>query len=129
MKIKYITSIVVVFFALGLLQVPVLHAGQDSDLSFSPIIIVDSPQSKGGGKSLILQPRQALNADDLTTQDIGHHNTIQKGDFDEYAVALGATFHINDFLNVGAACGLPLNNEEPVQVDDVSIEAMITMQF
>lgn len=104
-----------------------LHAEQETTLSFSPIIILDTTQAKGGEKVLLMQNYIAPSS--FTAGNSIHQNKINLNDLDAYSLALGATFHITDFLNIGAACGVPLTNEEPLQMDDLSIEAMVTMQF
>ncbi len=129
MKFKNIIQLSLTTFFVCLLSAPVLHAGQDTALSFTPIIVLDSPKTQNGEKPLLIQRQSADNTRHFAAQDLIHHNKIQLGDLEKKALALGATFHINDFLNVGAACGVPLTNDEPIQVEDLSIEAMLTMQF
>jgi hypothetical protein len=48
---------------------------------------------------------------------------------DIYSLTLGARFRISDWLDIGAACALPLTEEEPLDAEDLTIEAMVTMQF
>lgn len=48
---------------------------------------------------------------------------------DLYFLALGAHFRISDWLDIGAACTMPFAEEENVRTEDLSIEAMVTMQF
>lgn len=130
MKFKNIIQLILITFSLCILSASGLHAGQDTALSFTPIIVLDSQKTQNGEKPLLIQRQSPDNASHFATQNpIHHNNKLQLGDLKKKALALGATFHINDFLNVGAACAVPLTNEEPIQVEDLSIEAMITMQF
>ena len=105
------------------------YADQETTLRFSPIIIVDSNQTQHASET-------GMTANNIHNNKIqfptAHHTTRKKlsiGDLDDYSLSLGATLHINDNLDIGAACGLPFVNEEPVQVEDLSIAAMVTMQF
>lgn len=50
-------------------------------------------------------------------------------DQDLFSLALGARFQLSDWLGFGAACTMPLAEQEAVRVDDLAIEAMVTMQF
>ncbi len=48
---------------------------------------------------------------------------------DLLSLALGAQFQISDWLGIGAACTMPFTEEDTVGTEDLSIEAMVTMQF
>ncbi len=48
---------------------------------------------------------------------------------DLLSLALGARFQISDWFGIGAACTLPLVEEDPGGAEDLTIEAMVTMQF
>ncbi|MEN8256561.1 MAG: hypothetical protein ABFS09_01725 [Thermodesulfobacteriota bacterium] len=50
-------------------------------------------------------------------------------DQDLFSMALGARFQISEWLGVGAACTVPFTLEETAGKEDLSIEAMVTMQF
>lgn len=126
MRMKTVLTFIAIT-CIFILPVSAVHAEQDTTLSFSPIIIVDTPGSKVGASPLLMKPNSQENH--LSAKDLEHQNKLSMDDLDKYSLALGATFHINDFLNIGAACGMPLTNEEPIQVEDLSIEAMVTMQF
>jgi hypothetical protein len=127
MQIKITLQIITGALCLFIFSTAPAHAEQDSaPLRFSPIIIVDAAPGQGSNKILIMQPYPLRN-DSLNY----HHNPneLRIVDLNKYSLALGATAHINKQLNIGATCGVPLTNEETVQVEDISIEAMVTMQF
>lgn len=48
---------------------------------------------------------------------------------DIFSLGLGAHFKISEWLDIGAACSLPLPEEEAIGTEDMSVEAMLTMQF
>ena len=48
---------------------------------------------------------------------------------DIFSLGLGAHFKISEWLDVGAACSLPFIEEEAIDRKDMSVEAMVTMQF
>ncbi len=131
MQIKVISQLIILVFCVFVLPlIPAKAEQNDTPLCFSPIIIVDASPDQGNTKTLLIQPyTEAL----LITEEspLNHYNQtkLRIDDLDEYSLALGATFHINDQFNIGAACGVPLTNEETIQVEDISIEAMVTMQF
>lgn len=130
MRTNHILPLIAAVICLCILNANLAQAEQDSSpLCFSPIIIVDTTHGQEGSKTLLLQP-QAKNDSRPDSANYGPKpNEISIGDLDEYALALGAKIHINDRLNIGAACGLPLKNEEMIKMDDITIEAMVTMQF
>ncbi len=130
MRTHNTSPLIAAAICLCILNAQPAQAEQDSSpLCFSPIIIVDTIHGQGGSKALILQP-QAQNESRGDSANYGPKpNELSIGDLDEYSLALGAKLHINDRFNIGAACGLPLKNEETLQMDDITIEAMVTMQF
>ena len=51
------------------------------------------------------------------------------GEHDLFSLALGARFQISEWIGIGAAWSMPLKEEETVSTEDLTIEAMVTMQF
>ncbi|MDA3833558.1 MAG: hypothetical protein PF495_09190 [Spirochaetales bacterium] len=129
MQTKVTSQFITALSCLFLLSTGTVYAEQENaPLCFSPIIIVDTTPVVGSDKTLLMQP-YAKPLKDISTPYLHNPNELGIGDLDDYSLALGATLYITDRFNVGAACGVPLNNEETIQVEDISIEAMVTMQF
>jgi hypothetical protein len=84
---------------------------------------------------------QELQSGPLETNHFASGSVISGGDItspppkkrlvaqDLYFLALGAHFRISDWLDIGAACTMPFTEEENVRTEDLSIKAMVTMQF
>ncbi len=129
MRFKIATLLIITAFSFIALCPVMTLADQDIPISYSPIIIVDSTQTKNDSTRLLLQKYASNESLDVAAHGSSHQAQLGKDDLAKYSLALGATVHINDKLNIGAACGMPLTNDQPLQIEDLTIEAMLTMQF
>ncbi len=129
MRIKTTLQLIIITSSLFLVNTAITSADDDMIVNISPIIIVDSTQSKNNGEKLLLQQSTNTKPVQSSTKSLENQNRLQQDQHNPYSLALGANIQLNNTLNIGAACGIPLMNSEPVQIDDLSIEAMVTMQF
>jgi hypothetical protein len=124
---KTTLQLLILISSLFIINTAVTSADDDIVINLSPIIIVDSAQSQNGEKKLLMQHQSNLKSLQPIPKDLNSQNSLHQ--LDNYSLTLGANLNINDNFNIGAACGMPLINSEPIQMEDLSIEAMVTMQF
>ena len=105
-------------------------AGDSSLLSkISPHISLNQNTPSQNLQSLSLNKKPHIAEYSIQDQYYAPPPKNSMSDQDLFSMALGARFQIIDWLGVDATFSLPLVEEETDWRQDLSIEAMVTMQF